>query len=111
VDPDWTPPAADDDGVAHEDDDDGASAGANDDADDSAGDDGPVDNVGACEDWIDAYECGGFDIGQSLNCDLYADAICDLSEYFDCLTDNTACTNGFPDTSGWSACVDLATCQ
>ena len=108
VDPEWMPPAADDDGVA-QDDDQGVAEDEDDDAS-GADDEAPVDNVDACEAWVDAYECGGFDIGQSLNCDLYADATCDLSDYFDCLTDNTSCTNGFPDTSGWPACVDLATC-
>jgi hypothetical protein len=115
VDPDWTPPAADADGDEGGDDEgiaEGASASADDDGDDDEGGDdaGMHDNVGACKAWIANYDCGGFDIGQSLNCDLYADTACDISDYFDCLSDNTSCTNGFPDTSGWADCIDLAMC-
>jgi hypothetical protein len=110
VDPNWTP-SADDDGA----DDDGVADGKADGDDDgqAESDDGSTapDNVGACQAWVDAYDCGGFDIGQSLNCDQYAQVQCDISEYFECLTDNTTCTMGFPNTSGWTACVDLAMCE
>ncbi|HET6584477.1 MAG TPA: hypothetical protein VFG69_13540, partial [Nannocystaceae bacterium] len=71
----------------------------------------PPDNVAACEAWIEGFECDGFDIGQTLHCDEYAGFECDISDYFECLTDNTTCTMGFPNTSGWAACIDLAMCE
>jgi hypothetical protein len=81
--------------------------------DESPADDGgsSTDNVGACETWIDAAECGDYDWSQSVDCSLYADLQCDIADYFDCLTDNTACSGGIPDTSGWAACVELAACS
>lgn len=77
-----------------------------------ADDDGAtVDNVAACEDFVDAFQCGTSDLGQFVMCDSYATAACDLTAYFDCLTEHTGCNAGNPDTSGWMQCTDLGTCS
>ena len=122
VDPDWSPEVPDDDEDASEDDDedsnedDDAADSGDDNGDDDGGDDdgggdgGAVDNVGACENWIEAAECGDYDWSQSVDCGIYANLACDIADYFNCLSENTACNDGIPDTSGWTACAELATC-
>lgn len=85
--------------------------GNGDDNDNDAGDNGgAIDNVGACEEWIDASECGEYDWSSVIDCSIYADLPCNISAYFNCLTDNTSCVEGIPDTSGWANCYELATC-
>lgn len=68
-------------------------------------------NEAACQDWIDAFSCGDTDISSSVDCSLYADVDCDVSDYFNCLTENTTCEMGVVDITGWSACYNLATCD
>jgi hypothetical protein len=74
---------------------------------------GKPDNVGACEDWLDAVECGDYDYSTVVDCSTYEDYDCDVSAYFDCLTDNTVCdeSTGVPDTSGWTACASELECK
>ncbi len=70
------------------------------------------DNVQACQDWLDAYSCGEYDFSDSVDCGLYSNYGCDVSDYFDCLTENTFCDEetGVPETSGWTNCTDYADC-
>ena len=120
VDPNWSPATPDDDESAAEDEDEDSNEDEDEDSNeeegdddgDDGGDDGgdAVDNVGACENWIDAAECGDYDWSQSVDCSLYANLACDIADYFNCLSDNTACNDGIPDTAGWTACAELATC-
>ncbi len=72
-----------------------------------------ADNVASCESWLDAVSCGEYDFSTAVDCSIYEDVECDISDYFDCLTDNTTCdeATGIPDTSGWTSCTDLATCD
>ena len=72
---------------------------------------GGTDNVAACNDWLEASSCGETDFSQFVNCSAYENTSCDISDYFDCLTTNTTCTDGVADTSGWSACAAEATCS
>ncbi len=74
---------------------------------------GGYDNVQACEDWLDTVSCGEYDFSASVDCSVYEDYPCDISDYFECLTDNTACgkETGMSDMSGWSACSHLASCE
>lgn len=76
---------------------------------------GSPDNVAACNAWLEANQCGTYDFSQAVNCQTYAATPCDVSAYFDCLTDNTTCMDlggmSIPDTSGWTACTALAQCQ
>jgi len=51
------------------------------------------------------------DFTKLVNCDIYKDAQCDLTGYFDCLTSNTSCTNGVSDTTKWSNCAAKAVCK
>ena len=76
-------------------------------------DDDAADNVGACEDWVAAMECGDFDITQYIDCAIYEETACDISDYFDCLTDNTTCdeATGMLDMTGWGECVSKAQCD
>jgi hypothetical protein len=76
---------------------------------------GATDNVAACNAWLSANQCGDYDFSQVINCQMYAGAPCDVSAYFDCLTDNTTCMEvggmSYPDMSGWGACSSLVQCQ
>jgi hypothetical protein len=84
------------------------------DDDDMVGDDDDAvdygaDNVTACEDledFIAALECmegEPWDMG----CDKYMAFPCDLSVYFDCLTEETFCGEFGPDLAGWKDCAEL----
>ena len=107
VDPDWE---AGNSGGG--DDDDSDSSGDSDDSGDSDGSgDAAPDNVGACEGWVESAECGDYDWSQSVDCSSYANLQCDIADYFNCLNENTACSDGIPDTSGWTNCYDLAVCS
>ncbi len=70
-------------------------------------------NVQACEEWVEAVSCGEYDFSTSVDCSVYEDSACDISDYFDCLTDNTICDEetGVPDMSGWGECTDYASCE
>lgn len=74
---------------------------------------GAADNVGACEDWVAAMQCGEYDYSTVVDCTIYEETTCDISDYFDCLTENTTCdeATGIPDTTGWTSCYDLASCE
>ena len=108
VDPDWDPGDEGDEGDEGDSDDDD-SGDEDDSGDDDSGATAP-DNVGACEGWIESAECGDYDWSQSIDCGAYASHPCDVADYFNCLNDNTGCTNGIPDTTGWAECAELATC-
>lgn len=72
---------------------------------------GSADNVAACNNWVDAFNCGDIDISGSVDCsDFEGTDECDLTPYFDCLTDNTECVDGIPDLSGWDQCYSLLEC-
>ena len=70
-------------------------------------------NVQACEEWQAGAECGDYDFGDVMDCSVFSNYPCDLNEYFACLADNTGCDakTGIPDTSGWSACSHLVSCE
>ena len=91
--------------------------GGNDGGDDGNGDGddgdegGSVDNQAACESLLDALECGELDLSSMVPCDQYGALTCDIADYFTCLEDNFACTDGVFDASGWTECLDLATCE
>lgn len=72
---------------------------------------GSYDNVQSCKDWVEAISCGEYDFTTVIDCNGYESADCDISDYFDCLTDNTTCAEGVPDMSGWATCVSKATCS
>ncbi len=68
---------------------------------------GSNDNVAACEGFIDGLDCAipGGDV--ALDCSAYEGVACDVTDYLDCLADNTACVDGAADVSGWIDCVAL----
>lgn len=100
VDPMWMTPV----------DDAGGDGGMGDGAGDGAEPGESPDNVAACNALAAELECGGFDLSGALQCSLYADFPCDISDYFDCVRDTFACTDGVPDSSGIVECAELATC-
>lgn len=76
------------------------------------------DNVAACEDWLDAaafQACGEVDPSTVVDCAIYEDVrICDVSDYFTCLSDSYTCdTGGETPVAAWDAqgCAPLATCE
>ena len=105
-----------------DDDDDDSEGGDGDSGDGDSGDgdtgdgdtgDGDTDNVGACNNWKSAVSCDGADTSalDALDCSTYENVACDISAYFDCLSDNTKCNGGQLDLSGWSSCANLAMCM
>ena len=79
-------------------------------------------NVAACEDWIvDMDEkvsqsaCANTDVASLLQggCDNYESSSCDISDYFDCLYDNTECNenSGEINAEGWADCNALLACE
>ena len=70
-----------------------------------------TDNVAACEEWIESLNCGEYDFSSTLDCSIYESTECDISDYFDCLTENTECIDGVPDMTGWLSCLSKATCN
>lgn len=72
---------------------------------------GGLDNVGACNAWVEATKCGSTDIASLVNCDLYKDTDCNISGYFDCLVQNTKCENDVLDATGWGSCASKAVCE
>ena len=48
-----------------------------------------------------------------MDCTVYSETACDISGYFDCLTDATDCDEdlGIVDTTGWADCAEEATCD
>ncbi|MCH9682500.1 MAG: hypothetical protein K0V04_13775 [Deltaproteobacteria bacterium] len=99
VDPDWEP---------------GDEAATANPADGAQPDDGPgdsPDNVAACQALADELVCGSTDVSNAINCSLYADLPCDITDYFDCARETFACIDSVPDTSGWLECAELAICD
>ena len=80
---------------------------------DGDGGDGDTDNVAACNDWKNAVSCTGADLTvlNMLDCSMYDSYACDLSAYFDCLSDNTSCNGSVLDITGWTNCYNLVACQ
>ncbi|MFO8072123.1 MAG: hypothetical protein R6V85_09635 [Polyangia bacterium] len=70
-------------------------------------------NVVACEDWLASLECGETDFSGLVDCSVYADYPCDISDYFNCLAEEGSCDEdtGVYDSTGWADCADLATCD
>ncbi len=69
------------------------------------------DNVSACEALLDSLECAPPAGVALIDCTSFSASPCDISDYLDCLEDNTACNGEQLDPSGWSECVDLAVCS
>ena len=88
----------------------GASGGSADDAGEGEGGTPSHDNVAACKALVNGIACGDSDISSMVDCDAYANHVCDITDYFDCLRDGTVCNDGILDTSGWIQCVSLAEC-
>ncbi len=72
-----------------------------------------VDNVAACDEWLASLQCGDYDFSGVVDCTVYSETACDISGYFDCLTDATDCDEdlGIVDTTGWADCAEEATCD
>jgi len=73
-----------------------------------------ADNVGACEDYVAAVNCGDIDVG--IDCSIYKDLDCDISDYFDCLTDNLTCedmggTKVLTPGPDYASCASKANCS
>lgn len=67
-----------------------------------------TDNVSACEAFVDGVSCAELPGGAPLiDCTIYAEVVCDVSDYFNCLADSTTCVDGFADTTQWMGCIDL----
>ena len=73
--------------------------------DPSGAEGGSTNNVAACEAFVDNLPCA---LPEGvLDCSVYAEVTCDVTDYLDCLTDNSGCTNDMIDVSGWGNCVSL----
>jgi hypothetical protein len=75
---------------------------------------GKTDNVAACNAFVAKVKCGDVDISSQVDCDLYANTACDISDYFDCLETKYVCVNGAYDESKLatiSDCTSKATCN
>ena len=72
-----------------------------------------IDNVKACNDWLESISCGSTDFSTMVDCSVYDGYNCDVADYFTCLTENTTCdeTTGIPDIAGWAGCADKAQCD
>jgi hypothetical protein len=72
-----------------------------------------VDNVQACQDWLDATFCGDFDFSSVVDCNQYENINCDIADYFQCLEEKTVCdgATGVADTSDWPSCQSQASCD
>ena len=70
-------------------------------------------NVEACDDWLASMACGDTDFSGLIDCGVYEETTCDVSDYFTCLSDNTTCDEdaGIADTTGWADCVSKASCE
>ena len=75
---------------------------------------GGPDNAAACQEYVDKVNT--LDCYKSVkfttDCSAYDNTDCDISDYFNCLTDNTKCdAMGNPDSSGTSQCASKAQCN
>jgi hypothetical protein len=78
------------------------------------GSSGKVDNVAACNAFVEKVKCGSVDISSQVDCSLYANTACDISDYFDCLETKYVCVNGTYDETKLatiSDCTSKATCN
>ena len=73
-------------------------------------DGGAVSNVAACEQFSEAFDCGGVDLAGQLDCAQLGQIACDLGEYFECLEEHTGCHDGQADTKEWVDCAKLLEC-
>jgi hypothetical protein len=91
-----------------------APAGSGPDADDDDGDGLaiPERNVAACQAWLDDIACGSWDPKSdgSVDCSAYGELSCNVSPYFNCLSDETECIDDVVDISGWGDCASEAEC-
>jgi hypothetical protein len=72
-------------------------------------------NVAACEDYVATFACGSADVSAitgAIDCTVYEDTTCDISEYFTCLSDSYTCEGDTltPDADKLATCGDLAVC-
>ncbi len=72
---------------------------------------GEPDNESACEALLDSLECAPPAGVALIDCASFSSSPCDLSDYFECLADNTTCNGEQLDASGWTQCMDLAVCS
>jgi hypothetical protein len=72
-----------------------------------------ADNVSSCKSFLQQVACGATSLAGQFNCQTYAAQTCDLSPYFDCLSNHYVCTNGSYDPvklAGASECASKAVC-
>jgi hypothetical protein len=62
-------------------------------------------NVEACEAFLDNLDCALPE--GALDCSVYTDVACDVTDYLDCLTENSACNGDMIDVSGWGNCISF----
>ena len=77
--------------------------------DDGSGSGGSYDNVAACQEWVDNFECGQFDISGDVSCSSYDVIRCDITIFFECLDENTVCEDGFPSIP-FGMCMSMIDC-
>lgn len=83
----------------------GSGGNSTDPTDPSGAEGGSTNNVAACEAFLDNLPCA---LPEGvLDCSVYAEVACDVTDYLDCLTDNSSCTNDMIDVAGWANCVTL----
>jgi len=77
------------------------------------------DNVQACEDLLAVweFECSRYGLSISMDCSVYENYECDLTEFFDCLIDDYGCSqNPTTEPPSWEwmyddFCQDLLGCD
>ena len=72
------------------------------------------DNAAACQAYIDKVNTLSCFKGAAFtfDCSAFDNTTCDISDYFNCLTDNTKCdAMGIPDQSGTVSCTSKASCN
>lgn len=74
----------------------------------SGGGSGSTNNEAACQDFLDSIECGFPGGVAPIDCSIYSQVTCDITDYLNCLSDNAVCTNDMLDASGWMDCLSLA---
>ena len=85
---------------------DGGGSGGNANSSDPSGADGGSNNtVQACETFLDNLECAIPD--GALDCSVYTEVACDVTDYLDCLTENSSCVGDMIDISGWANCISF----
>lgn len=83
------------------------------DSDTDSDSDGDYDNVGACEEYVDAVNslfCWPSDYPYELDCSAYSGYPCDYTSYFDCLSDIYYCDGDtvMTDSDMTQTCSELA---